>query len=227
MKESEFVELLNLYIDHEITGEDAARLEAEVASSPERKRTYQQYCRMQKACSVLAERYRETVPESDRAEVREPARGGWPSGFYGAGLLAAACLTVLAVVRLHPPGGVKTDLAQVASGPAAIAMAPVSAPVEVRAAAAPVYRDQLQPVVDLHDLALTGDNAGADALLTANQNAMFAWMAAVQMAPVQRTTLNRQIFTAPAALRNPDSNPMRRYSNPQAPVEMAAFRFQR
>ena len=29
MKESEFVELLNLYIDHEISREDAARLEAE------------------------------------------------------------------------------------------------------------------------------------------------------------------------------------------------------
>ncbi len=34
MKESEFIELLNLYIDHEITSEDAARgLEAEVVAA--------------------------------------------------------------------------------------------------------------------------------------------------------------------------------------------------
>ena len=51
MKDSEFLELLNLYLDHEITPADAARLEAEVRADPERRRTYLQYCRMQKACA--------------------------------------------------------------------------------------------------------------------------------------------------------------------------------
>ena len=55
MKDSEFIALLNLYIDHEITVADAARLEAEVQSNPERHQIYRQYCRMQKACTVLAQ----------------------------------------------------------------------------------------------------------------------------------------------------------------------------
>ena len=63
MKDSEFIELLNLYLDHEITAADAARLEAEVQASPERRRVYQQYCRMQKACTMLAKDFvDENVP---------------------------------------------------------------------------------------------------------------------------------------------------------------------
>ena len=34
MKDSEFIELLNLYLDHEISTADAARLEAEVQANP-------------------------------------------------------------------------------------------------------------------------------------------------------------------------------------------------
>jgi hypothetical protein len=54
MKDSEFIELLNLYLDHEISADNAARLEAEVQGNPERRRVYRQYCRMQKACTLLA-----------------------------------------------------------------------------------------------------------------------------------------------------------------------------
>ena len=54
MKDSEFTELLNLYLDHEISAADAARLEAEVQINPNRRRVYQEYCRMQKACKLLA-----------------------------------------------------------------------------------------------------------------------------------------------------------------------------
>ena len=47
MKDSEFIELLNLYLDHEISVADAARLEAEVQGSPARRRVYREYCQMQ------------------------------------------------------------------------------------------------------------------------------------------------------------------------------------
>lgn len=53
MKDSEFIELLNLYLDHEISAADAARLEAEVQSNPARRKVYGQYCRMQKACKLF------------------------------------------------------------------------------------------------------------------------------------------------------------------------------
>ena len=54
MKDSEFIELLNLYLDHEISAADSARLEAEVQTNPARRKIYEQYCRMQKPCKVLA-----------------------------------------------------------------------------------------------------------------------------------------------------------------------------
>ena len=52
MKDREFIQLLNLYVDREITADDARRLEIEVASSPERRKVYDQYCRIQKACQL-------------------------------------------------------------------------------------------------------------------------------------------------------------------------------
>jgi hypothetical protein len=54
MKDSEFLELLNLYLDHEITAADAVRLEAEIRHNAERRKIYREYCRMQQACRILA-----------------------------------------------------------------------------------------------------------------------------------------------------------------------------
>ena len=53
MKDSEFIELLNLYLDHEISAADAARLEAEVQTHAAHRAMYQNYCRMQKACKMV------------------------------------------------------------------------------------------------------------------------------------------------------------------------------
>ena len=58
MKDQEFIELLNLYLDHEISPADAARLEAEVQSNLPRRALYNQYCRMQKACTSLGADFR-------------------------------------------------------------------------------------------------------------------------------------------------------------------------
>jgi len=43
MKDREFIELLNLYVDREISAEDALRLEREVATDPKRREVYDQY----------------------------------------------------------------------------------------------------------------------------------------------------------------------------------------
>ena len=108
MKESRFIELLNLYIDQQITSEDAAALEEEIMANPRRRRTYQQYCRMHRACTLVFENSRgERAASSDARE--EPAlvsfaaarRSYWR--FYAAGLAAAACVGFVAVqVYLHP-----------------------------------------------------------------------------------------------------------------------------
>jgi len=109
MKESEFIELLNLYLDHEISPADAVRLEAEVQNNPARRRVYQQYCRMQKACTMLAKDFVETPSAETEKDGRkivafEPTgRSGssWGPGFYAVGGLvaAAACFVVVMAKR--------------------------------------------------------------------------------------------------------------------------------
>ena len=64
MKESRFIELLNLYVDQQLSPVEAAELEAEISKNPVRRRTYQQYCRMQKACNRLFEEERAQAPGS-------------------------------------------------------------------------------------------------------------------------------------------------------------------
>jgi hypothetical protein len=67
MKESKFIELLNLYIDQQIPPE-------------------------------------ETAPAQGRGRVfEEPRRSRW--GYYAAGLAAAACVSLVAVLEVGRPGG--------------------------------------------------------------------------------------------------------------------------
>ena len=101
MNDSEFIELLNLYLDHEITPADAARLEAEVRGNPERRRTYLEYCRMQKACAILAADFAADRPVPRRESV---ATGlGWAAaGFASFGVVAAG-LAIAFTFWQRPP----------------------------------------------------------------------------------------------------------------------------
>ena len=71
MKESRFIELINLYIDRQIGPEEAAELESEIARSPAHRRTYLQYCRMHRACTLLFENFR--APASPLAQALSEA----------------------------------------------------------------------------------------------------------------------------------------------------------
>jgi len=81
MKDSEFLELLNLYLDHEIAAADAARLEAEVKDNPDHRRTYLEYCRMQKACTLLAKDFA-SEPAEKKVIAFEPNRSSWARGAF-------------------------------------------------------------------------------------------------------------------------------------------------
>jgi predicted anti-sigma-YlaC factor YlaD len=110
MKDSKFIELLNLYLDQQIEPAEAALLEEEIARHPARRQTYQQYCRMHRACTLMFE---QAQPESDVGEkaamtvaaaeekIRAfpaPSRSyGWVG--YAAGLAAAACVALVLVQR--------------------------------------------------------------------------------------------------------------------------------
>src|SRR5262245_26789949 len=118
MNEPRFIELLNMYVDQQLSPQEAAELEAEIQNNPMRHRTYQQYCRMQKACAQLFENERSAAPASaaltramadaDRKIVAFPDHSGrrsiWPVGFSIGAVAAAACVAFV-LVRPANTGG--------------------------------------------------------------------------------------------------------------------------
>jgi len=120
MRNSRFIELLNLYVDQQLSKEEAVELEHEITRNPARARTYQQYCRMQKACTLLFEQERNQAPntnllarslsEADRKVIGFPESRvvRWRhASLYGASLAAAACIAFAIVNRAELAGFVK------------------------------------------------------------------------------------------------------------------------
>jgi hypothetical protein len=106
MRDARFIELVNLYIDRQISPAEAAELEAEIQSNPRRRQTYLQYCRLHRATKLVYESFRAHGERSvasaapghlARFESRKrAARARW---IYAAGGLAAAASLALVVVR--------------------------------------------------------------------------------------------------------------------------------
>jgi hypothetical protein len=210
MTDREFIELLNLYVDREIGAEDALRLESEVAADPRRREVYDQYCRIQKACSKLSEEnYTDSLSQTDPSLVSFPADRRWRLGPFVGGMAAAAAVAVAIVGlrgRLVP---VAANSALAAAGPARAASVADVAPADVDVSMKPVFFVRPAP-----------DQAPA-------QLAQLSWIGDIRLAPVstsanadfllgQRADLKAAVLADPQGAREP-----------QEPVEMTAFRFQR
>jgi hypothetical protein len=219
MTDQEFIELLNLYVDREITAADAARLEVAVLASPRRRSIYDQYCKMQKACTILAADYGD--PDEEGEAVAFPAPAGWRAGPLLMGL-AAACL--LAVVGLRFRGALAAGRApQVASEPAAPLAS--SSGAEERHPS-----DGMQPVYFAHAPSQQPGSRVASLFATSDplpQPEQLNWIGDIHLAPVafaptpdfllgQRPDLKTAVLTGSKDDRDA-----------QAAAETAAFRFQR
>ena len=113
MKDQRFIELLNLYIDRQISPDEAKELEGEIQASPLRQQTYRQYCKMHRATKLVYESFREhsDVPRTEVAVGEksnstrfnlDERRGKFKWAYLAGGLAAAACLT-LVVARFQIP----------------------------------------------------------------------------------------------------------------------------
>lgn len=103
MKDNRFIELVNLYIDRQITGEEMETLEAEMQSNPRRRAIYRQYCQMHRATTMVYESFRTEGAEQPADMLRTDAkiarfetksshrRKHWT--YYATGL-AAACVAL-------------------------------------------------------------------------------------------------------------------------------------
>lgn len=145
MKETRFIELVNLYIDRQITAEEMGALEAELQANSRRRSTYRQYCRMHRATTQVYESFRtgEAVAVSNAAagDARvsrfEPGKRlrRTPWLYYSCGMAAACIALVFARINYSdsPIGRNAADLALSSpeGAPAAVARtAVVPAPIE-------------------------------------------------------------------------------------------------
>jgi len=243
MKESKFVELLNLYIDQEISPSEADLLEKEIQRDPARRRVYLQYCRMHRASAVLFASFRsENVPAgsklaeaaraADEKVVAFPTLSPHRSArwVYAAGLVAAACVAFVFVRRSAVdqtrPGG-STQLTQnvavpvqpVAAQPAAVA------PETYVPAGAPMTRREFTPVFVARSLATPEMTPNAAALLATNR-ATLDWIHQIRLTPVQNLALENLVFQTQPAL--PQDQRIYRSTLPvQGNAEKASFEFQR
>ena len=117
MKDRRFLELVNLYLDGEISESEMGELEREIRSSAGRMDQYRRYCRMQKACMMLAEQHREMVPGTQGKIVHLPeARRGWLLGQWWRGGIyagtAALAATVILVIGMSGPSATDSQVAK-------------------------------------------------------------------------------------------------------------------
>ena len=120
MKESKFIELLNLYIDHQISPEEAARLEEEILQDPRRRQTYNQYCRMQRACTLVLDQFKSPVDGAGKAAGDivgfEATKRRFRWEYLATGLAAAASLALVGVqIFIHSGGNLART--QIAAAP--------------------------------------------------------------------------------------------------------------
>ena len=129
MKDSKFIELLNLYIDQQISPEDAALLEEEILQNPRRRQTYGQYCRIHRACTMALDRYSaQDEPEYPTGNVvafETSRRVRWV--YSAAGMAAAACLALVAVQTVRRPGNAVSRPVETAQQPRPALVNPESA----------------------------------------------------------------------------------------------------
>lgn len=214
MNDKKFIELLNLYVDREVSAEDALLLEAEVATNPSRRKVYDQYCRMQKACSMLSSEVADTSPEMDRQLVAFPVHSLWRSVPFMATLAAAACVAVVAGLRQRSavpmPGA---DAAPAARTLASTVDLPNSA-----VAMEPVY---------LAKLPSSQPAQGFTALDTASQDNQLSWIGGIHMTPVFPSASPDYLSDPKSALKGAGPGAVQGAGAAQDPVEMTAFRFQR
>jgi hypothetical protein len=213
MKDSKFIELLNLYVDHQISAEEAALLEAEIHRDPERRRVYRQYCQMQKACVMLADSFRTEAPAAGNVVAFAPPRRRLQAVAYTMGALAAAACVALVMVS--------RDRGPVTPAAPALAVAPArAATVAARSAPEPLpARLALQPVF----AAAVRDNA-TSAVATSDRGE-FEWMRRVQL---QRVPNVQELwFESRPTIQPQDLSFPTRANVTEEPSVGVAVRFQR
>lgn len=213
MKNAKFIELLNLYVDRQISAADAALLEAEIQKNPERRKVYREYCQMQKACSILSETFSTETSSEKRVSV-EAAPRRFAFATYAMGFAAAAACVALVVVNRPASETLPTSrnaiVAAPASAPAAVVSAVAATPEPTRPTLYPAFPGIARTEARAAELAKTG-------------HLPLDWMNQVQ---VQRVKVEDLWFANSPELQTRDLT-LRNTRPAQGQIESTAFTFQK
>jgi hypothetical protein len=219
MKESKFIELLNLYVDHEITPAEAGELEAEIQRDPSRREVYLQYCRIQKGCTLLADKFRTEAPEP--AVAMAAPRRSTPKWAYAGGLLAAAAAVAFVLTTQSRTPATSPDV-----NTPAPQLAVAATPTNARPVQQPTLRMDFQPVLVSHTLHLNGLSADAEpAAVAVNDEPRLDWLQNVHLTPLRSIPAEDLRFDTRAS--SPADNRVYAGRKPIGTAEMTAFQFQR
>ncbi|CAM2849651.1 anti-sigma factor family protein [Rariglobus hedericola] len=250
MNDRRFIELLNLYVDHQIDPSEAAELEAEVLRNPSRRRAYDQYCRLQRGCSLLGAHARSAAPASQgfarsvrdaERKIAAPRRAVpiWRTAYSGAFATAAmaACVVVIVVVNRQSsaPDALASEQVLTATSnqePVAATVAPVvvasnQAPSVPAMSATGPSAFEFQPVMTA--AALTVARTPREAEIASNDRDALEWMQRVDALQLSRVVVDEQAFEARPTLQ-PDNRVFRSRHSLQgnnSAAEFTAFQFQR
>lgn len=137
MKDDRFIELINLYIDRQITTAETEELEVEIQGNPRRRAVYRQYCQMHRATTLVHEGFRahaSALPDGPAATPgtvaqfeggRRNRRVRWT--YYAGGLAAAACLGLI-FGRLNSKSATEINLLSMTAAPSVPAITAVHTP---------------------------------------------------------------------------------------------------
>ena len=227
MKDQRFTELLNLYLDREISPAEAAELEAEIVREPARRRAYQHYCRQHKACAQIFERECAQAPASFALEKAlrdadrklagpEPRRSVRPILAAFAGFAAVAACFSLVMLRQAEVAVLKPTLQ-----PTVAAVTRPGVPAgQLRLAAADA--DDFKTVFSVR---AAGANDWPVPALTASNR--FAGGLKVELPPMEQVSADDLNLEDHAALKPSPAPVLRSHQPMQAGAEFTAFQFQR
>ena len=227
MNDSRFIELLNLYVDHQITQDEAAELEAAIAGNHARRRTYQDYCRMQRACGLLVARectqapasfaFQKSLQEAERKIIAFPGRQKAARRVYTAAFAGMAAMAAcIAFVVLH--GGFQPgERGRQETAPA----------VMVASVAQPTTGNKMEALVAQQSFVAQNVAVSRQPeTLPAEQRLPLEWMQRVELPPVQRVLVDDNTFEVRPTLQQ-DNRVFRGRHPVQGNAEFAAFQFQR
>lgn len=228
MKDNRFIELVNLYVDRQITAEEMEMLEAELQANARRRATYRQYCQMNRATTLVYESFRtgdaddtsEAVTGGARISRFEPGarRRRTPWLYYSCGLAAACVALVFARVNYSDsPVGQNFAKPTLLSHKVAAVQAPI--------AEAPTEKVAQHPAaISMRSNALVAEQDYA-AMLAAMRREEQRAFASGEIQPSRAPSLFEDgVFDSQTAS---GARTFRSKQSSSSPAEFAAFQFQR